>query len=150
MEIVKQAPGQVRRRLHDVSDMRKRMLQLFEEPFNFPFFSENIGWMPDVDISETNGEILVRAELPGIRKEDVEIHLENNVLTLKGEKRDEHEEKEKEHYLYECSYGSFQRSFTLPAPAREDAVRAEFKDGILKIHLPKAVEAKGKKIEITT
>jgi HSP20 family protein len=101
-----------------------------------------------VDITETNGEILVKAELPGMTKEDVDIEIEGNVLTLKGEKKEEKEETEKEHYLYECIYGAFQRSFTLPTAVKEDQVKAEFKEGVLRITLPKSGEPRGKKIQI--
>ena len=132
----------------EFSDFRNRMFQLFEEPFGLPVFRQAVGWVPDVDVSETDGEIIVRAELPGMTKQDVEIDLEGNVLTLKGEKKEEREEKEKERYLYESSYGAFQRAFTLPTAIREDQVRAELQSGVLKITLPKAEEAKGKKIEI--
>lgn len=149
MSIVKHTDLPVRGRLQELSDLRRRMLQMFDEPFTLPLFREPlVGWMPDVDISETGGEIVVKAELPGMSKEDVEIEIEGNVLTLRGEKKEEKEEDEKERYLYECSYGSFQRSFTLPTSVREDQVKAEFRDGVLKVTLPKGGEPRGKKIEI--
>ena len=147
MDLVKhtQRPGRGR----ELADLRRRMFQIFEEPFSLSMFREPVGWLPDVNIAETEGDIVVRAELPGMKKEDVEIEIEGNVLTLKGEKREETEEKEKERYLYECSYGAFQRSFTLPTSVREDQVKAEFTDGVLKVTLPKDGEQRGKKIPIS-
>lgn len=148
MALVKRNDFPLRGPFQELADLRRRMLQLFEEPFALPTFRESVGWMPDVDIVETDGEIVVKAELPGMSKDDVDVEIDGNVLTLKGEKREEKEEKEKERYLYECSYGSFQRSFTLPTEVNADAVKAEFKNGVLKITLPKTGEPRGKKIHI--
>jgi HSP20 family protein len=133
----------------EMTRMQRRMRRLFEEPFRLDFITEDMGWMPAVEVVETDGAIEVTAELPGMSKEDVEIHLEQNVLTIRGEKKEEMERKEKERYLYERFYGSFQRAFTLPAPVDEGKVTAEFRNGVLKIHLPKTAEVKGKKISIT-
>lgn len=148
MALVKHTDVPARGRMQELSDLRRRMFQLFDEPFGLPMFREPVGWMPDVDIAETDGEIVVKAELPGMKKEDVEIEIEGNVLTLSGEKKEEKEEKEKERYLYESSYGAFQRSFTLPTAVKEDQVKAEFKDGVLRVTLPKSGQPRGKKIEI--
>jgi HSP20 family protein len=133
----------------EMTRMQRRMRRLFEDPFRLDFFTEDMGWMPAVEVVATEKAVEVTAELPGMSKDDIEIHLENNLLTIRGEKKEEKEEKEKERYLYERFYGSFQRAFTLPAPVEEGKVKAEFKSGVLKIHLPKAAEAKGKKISIT-
>jgi HSP20 family protein len=133
----------------EMTRLERRMRRLFEEPFRLDLFTEEMGWMPPVQVTETDAAIEVAAELPGITREDVEINLEHNVLTIRGEKKEEKEEKEKERYLYERFYGSFQRAFTLPAPVEEGKVKAEFRNGVLKIHLPKTAEAKGKKIPIT-
>ena len=148
MALIKHTEVPVRGRLQELSDLRRRMLQVFDEPFSLSLFREPLGWMPDVDITEKNGDIVVKAELPGMKRDEVEIEIEGNVLTLKGEKKEETEEKEKEHYLYECSYGAFQRSFTLPTTVKEDQVKAEFSEGVLRITLPKSGEPRGKKIEI--
>jgi HSP20 family protein len=128
--------------------MEQRMQQLLEQPFRFPFMNVDVGWTPSVQVSETNGSIDVTAEIPGVTKDDIEVDLENNVLTIRGEKKEEKEEKEKERYLYERFYGSFHRSIALPAAVDESKVNAEFKNGVLKVHLEKAAQAKGKKIEI--
>jgi HSP20 family protein len=148
MAIVKRTDFPTFGRLQDLGDVRRRMLQMFEEPFGLPVFREAVGWMPSVDISETETDIVLKADMPGMKKEDVDIELENNVLTLKGEKKEEHEEKEKERYLYERSYGSFQRSFTLPSTVDETKVTAEFTEGVLKVTLPKSGQPRGRKIEI--
>lgn len=106
------------------------------------------GWTPAVNIVEREGELLLTAELPGMRRQDIDIALENNVLTIRGEKREEHEEKEEKEYLYERSYGSFSRAFTLPRTVDPDQIRAEFQDGVLKVHMPKTEESKGRRIQV--
>lgn len=133
----------------EMTRMERQMRQLFSEPFRMNLITEEMRWSPAVEVRELDDELLVTAELPGMMKDDVEVELEKNVLTIRGEKKDEKEADEKDRYLYERYYGAFQRSFSLPVPVDAARVRAEFKDGVLKIHLPKAPEAKGKKIEIT-
>jgi HSP20 family protein len=105
-------------------------------------------WSPAVDIFETEGEIVVKAELPGMERSDIALHLENNVLTLKGERRFEKETKEENYHRIERSYGSFSRAFSIPAIVDEDKIRADYKDGVLKIALPKKDQAKPKQIKI--
>ncbi|MEX1183178.1 MAG: Hsp20/alpha crystallin family protein [Gemmatimonadota bacterium] len=139
----------VTRRSPALSHIERRMQQLFEEPFRLPFIAEDMGWTPSVEVTETDSSIDVTAELPGVSKEDVDVDLENNVLTIRGEKKQQKQEKEKEHYLYERYYGSFQRSFSLPAPVDESSVKAEFRNGVLRIHLSKAAQSRGTKITIT-
>jgi HSP20 family protein len=109
-----------------------------------------VGWSPAVEVSETENELTVTAELPGMSRDDVEIDLENNVLTIRGEKSSETEEEDRERkvHVWERRYGSFHRAFTLPRTVDADGVKAEFRDGILKVHLPKTEQAKGKKIAI--
>jgi len=105
-------------------------------------------WMPTVDISETDGEYLIKAELPEVKKEDVKVTVEGGVLTLQGERRQEKEEKGKKYHRVERSYGSFARSFTLPETVDEGAVKAEYKDGVLHLHLPKTEKVKPKTIDV--
>jgi HSP20 family protein len=105
-------------------------------------------WMPTVDITETEGEYLIKAELPEVKKEDVKVTVENGVLTLQGERRQEKEEKGKKFHRVERSYGSFVRSFTLPESVDENGVKAEYKDGVLNLHLPKSEKVKPKAIEV--
>ena len=105
-------------------------------------------WTPLVDISEDNNEYLVKAELPELKKEEVKVSVENGELTISGERKSEKEEKGKKFHRIERSYGSFLRSFTLPETVNGDKVSAEFKDGVLSVHLPKDEKAKPKSIEV--
>jgi HSP20 family protein len=105
-------------------------------------------WSPLVDIEEDGKGYLIKAELPDIRKEDVKVTVENDVLTITGERKFEKEEKRKKYHRVEQSYGSFARSFTLPEDADGTNVSAEYKDGVLRIHLPKSEKAKPKAIEV--
>jgi len=103
---------------------------------------------PSVDIAEDDNRYVVTAELPGSKKEDVTVELKDGVLTIRGEKRNERDEKKEQSRWIERSYGSFSRSFTLPSNAVADRVKAEFKDGVLTIEVPKAEETKPKVISI--
>jgi HSP20 family protein len=105
-------------------------------------------WVPTVDISESEGEYLIKAELPEVKKEDVKVSVEDGVLTLSGERRQEKEEKGKKYHRVERSYGSFVRSFSLPESVDESGVKAEYKDGVLNLHLPKTEKVKPKSIEV--
>ncbi len=103
---------------------------------------------PSVDITEDEKEYLVKADLPEVKKEDVKITVENGVLTITGERKFEKEEKDKKYHRVERSHGNFLRSFTLPDGADASKVNAEFKDGVLKVHLPKSDKAKPKAVEV--
>jgi HSP20 family protein len=105
-------------------------------------------WAPSVDIIEDEKEWLVKADLPEVKKEDVKVTVENGVLTITGERKLEKEEKDRKYHRVERSYGSFYRSFTLPDAADSPKVSAEFKEGVLKVHLPKSEKAKPKAIEV--
>lgn len=105
-------------------------------------------WAPSVDIIEDSKEWLVKADLPEVKKEDVKVSVEDGVLTVTGERRFEKEEKDKKYHRIERSYGNFFRSFTLPDGADGSKVNAEFKDGVLKVHLPKNDNAKPKAVEV--
>ena len=105
-------------------------------------------WSPSVDIIEDEKEWLVKADLPEVSKEDVKVQVENNVLTITGERKLEKEEKGKKYHRVERSYGNFLRSFTLPDGADGANIKAEFKDGVLKVHLPKGEKAKAKAIDV--
>ena len=107
-------------------------------------------WSPSVDIFETEGEIIVKAELPGLERKDIVLHLENNVLTLRGERKFEKETKEENYHRIERSYGNFNRSFSIPATVDEEKIRADYKDGVLNIALPKKEQAKPKQIKISS
>lgn len=105
-------------------------------------------WSPSVDISETEDEVVVTAELPGMSKEDIKISLQDNVLYLKGEKKQEKESKGKNFHRIERRYGSFQRAFSLPVAVITDKIKANYRNGVLTIRLPKAEEAKPKEIPV--
>lgn len=105
-------------------------------------------WLPPVDIIEDTKEYTIKAELPGLTKENVKVSVENGVLEIAGERKEEKEEKDKKHHRIERCYGSFRRSFTLPQDSSGENVTADFKDGVLKVHLPKDETAKPKSMEV--
>ena len=105
-------------------------------------------WIPTVDISETEDEYLIKADLPGVKREDVKITVQERVLTIQGERAQEREEKGKRYHRVERTYGNFARSFTLPDYVDDTKVTAEFKDGVLNLHLPKSEKARPKAIEV--
>ena len=105
-------------------------------------------WSPLVDIIEDEKEFLVKAELPEVKKEDVKVTVEEGVLVISGERRFEKEEKDKKYHRIERAYGSFMRSFSLPDAADGSKIKAEFKDGVLEVHLPKNENVKPKAVEV--
>lgn len=106
-------------------------------------------WMPSVDISETDAAYLIKAEIPDVKKEDVKVTIQDGMLTIQGERKLDKEEKGKKFHRIERSYGSFVRSFQVPDDADETAVKAEFKDGMINVTLPKSAKAKAKAINVT-
>ena len=106
------------------------------------------GWNPKVDIFEEDNQFVVQAELPGVEKDKIAIDVDGRVLTVKGERSGENEVKEKNFYRRECTYGSFQRSFTLPEETDSENIKAEYKDGVLKLRIPKPETSKPKKISV--
>ena len=107
-------------------------------------------WNPSVDVSETDDSIIVTAEVPGVDPENIDVSVDENQLVISGEKKQEEEEKEKNFYRMERSYGSFKRIFTLPRSADVDKVSASQKDGVLTVTIPKTEVAKGKKVKVNT
>jgi HSP20 family protein len=105
-------------------------------------------WSPSVDIFENDNELIVKAELPGMEMKDIEVTFENNVLTIKGERRFEHETKKENYHRVEREYGSFSRSFALPTYVDEGTIRADYKDGMLNVVLPKREMAKPRGIKV--
>ena len=137
----------------NVRTLRDEMDRLFSSFFDeWPVASltkrENGFWSPSVDIQETDTEYQLRAEVPGMDVKDVDVSLADNVLTLRGEKKVEKEEKKKNYHHIECHYGSFHRTFQLPPNVDEKNVKAECVKGVLTVHIPKSPETKPKKIEI--
>ncbi|MBX3303287.1 MAG: Hsp20/alpha crystallin family protein [Nitrospira sp.] len=137
------------RELEEVSDRLNRM---FARPVTRATNGKETmivaDWTPSVDISETESEYQIKAEIPDVKKEDVKVTLEDGVLTIQGERKYEKEEKGKKYHRIERSYGSFVRTFSLPDVIDDDKVQAEFKDGVLNLHLPKSEKAKPKAIEV--
>jgi HSP20 family protein len=140
------------RPFRDMVSIQDEMNKLFDDFLGRPLmrteWSEGV-WNPSVDISETKDNVLIKAEMPGLNKEDVKISMQDNMLTLTGEKKQEKEEKETNYHRIERSYGAFSRSFSLPTSVKSDKIRATYKDGILSITLPKTEEVKPKEIPIS-
>jgi HSP20 family protein len=140
------------RPLRDMVSIQDEMNKLFDDFFGRTptrwFQPEEGLWTPNVDVSETKDDIVFTAEIPGLKKEDIKLSVQDNVFTLSGEKKEEKEEKDANYHRLERSYGSFCRSFTFPTPVQPDKVKASYKDGILRITLPKTEEVKPKEIPI--
>ncbi|HOP55090.1 MAG TPA: Hsp20/alpha crystallin family protein [bacterium] len=144
----------------ELESLRREMDRIFDEVFGRASFSgreselepiEEFGraWTPACDIYETDKEVVVKANLPGVSKDNVEVVVTEDAVTIKGEAKEESEVKEKNYYRKELSYGAFQRVIPLPVPVKSDEAKATFKDGILEIRAPKQeVSPKGKKINI--
>jgi HSP20 family protein len=136
----------------DLGVLQERMNRIFEDTgrgWRGDEATSTTSWSPAVDIYETESEIVVKAELPGVDKKDISLNLEKNVLTLRGERKFEKETKQENYHRIERSYGSFSRSFTIPASVDEERIRADYKDGILDIALPKKEQVKPKQIPIS-
>lgn len=148
MAIVRWAP------FRDLVSLQDRMNRIFEDSFrgHGPQGEEDwaLGgsWAPVVDIYERDGNIELKAELPGVESKDVDVRVENNVLTLRGERRIDSQVKRESYHRVERAYGSFTRSFTLPSVVDTDKIKAEFKDGVLHMTLPTKEEAKPRQIAI--
>ena len=110
---------------------------------------ESFEWSPSANISETDKEYLIRAELPAVKKEDVKVTVDGGMITIAGERKQQKEDKGEKYHRIESSYGSFVRSFTLPDDVNTDAIRCEDKDGVLTVHLPKSEISKSKPKQIT-
>lgn len=136
------------------TSLQREVDRLFEDftrgfPSLAPFSGGNGGLLtPSVDVSETDKEIEITAELPGLEEKDVQINVADNLLTIRGEKSAEKEEKDKNYRLVERSYGSFERTLELPAGVDADAIKASLAKGVLKVTVPKPVPAQAKKVEV--
>jgi len=128
---------------------RKDLFHWLLEDFEPPSFGTGEReWMPAFDVSETEGEIIVKAEIPGMKVEDIDITLTDGLLTIKGERKMEKEEKQENYHRIERQFGTFSRSLNLGQTVRADGIDAGYKDGVLTVTLPKAEEDKPKKIEV--
>lgn len=139
----------------DLLAIQDRMNRIFDESFRGmnrqgdDDWALGGAWAPLVDIYEREGNIELKAELPGLDSKDVDVRVENNVLTLRGERRVDKEVKRESYHRVERAYGSFSRSFTLPSMVDTEKIKAEFRDGVLRVTLPKREEAKPKQISIS-
>ncbi|MDH4070108.1 MAG: Hsp20/alpha crystallin family protein [Ignavibacteria bacterium] len=134
-----------------VQNIQQSMSRMFDNLIHGERWNEDIReslWFPAVDVAERENEYVVRMELPGVSKKDVHVSTRENVLTVRGEKKQEGESKDSNYRRVERSYGSFQRSFTLPGLVRSDETKASFSNGVLEIVLPKVEEAKPKVIDV--
>ncbi len=134
-----------------IQELKKEMDRIWQEFFGKSYLPEkweSIEWIPAIDVSETNDAVIVKIDVPGVKPEDMEISLVDNVLVIKGEKKKEEEEKKENYYRMERYYGSFMRSIQLPCEVDENKIEASYKDGVLKVVLPKKPEEKKKVIKI--
>jgi HSP20 family protein len=136
----------------ELTSLRERMDRVFNEMLGRGWGGEEGlaagAWMPPVDVYETPESIVLKADLPAVNKEEVDISVENNTLTIRGERKREQEVKEKNFYRLERSYGAFARSFSLPPTVVAEKIEASFKDGVLTLTLPKREESKPKQIKV--
>jgi HSP20 family protein len=134
----------------DLETLQEDVNKLFQDRFNTPRKSvpAERSWAPVVDVIEDDDNIVVRAELAGMKKEDIDIELTGDTLTIKGERKFENEDKKDNFVRVERVYGKFQRSFTIGVPIKSEEVKAGYKDGVLEISIPKSEEIKPKKVEV--
>jgi HSP20 family protein len=131
-------------------EMNRMFNQFFQGSNGEEAGSKLSTWNPSVDIYETDDALVIKAELPGVSKDDVSIDVHQNTLTLRGQRKHEAEVKDEQYHRVERSYGSFQRSFTLPSTIDYEKVQATFKDGVLELHLPRLESAKPRQIAINS
>lgn len=137
------------RPFRELSTLRDEMDKMWNRFFSgLPSMEFRGEWAPSLDISETKDNLVVKAEVPGMDPKDINISLANGLLTIKGEKRQEKEEKDENYHVMERSYGSFSRSIQLPREVKSDRIEASYKNGVLRITLPKSEEARRKEIKI--
>jgi HSP20 family protein len=140
----------------DLTRLQREVNRLFEDSARTP--ARNGGaehaaaraWAPAVDIFEDGNEIIVKADLPGVKQDDIDIEMTGETLTIKGDRKFEDVQRKENYVRVERSYGAFQRSFTIGVPVDQDKVRASFNNGVLEVHLPKSEATKPKKIAVAT
>jgi HSP20 family protein len=137
--------------VRELSSLQSEMNRLFNTFFDTPTTAGNgptRRWVPSMDLVETDEHFVLRADLPGLSEEDVAIELEDNVLTVSGERKAEHEDKKEGFYRVERSYGQFRRSLTLPEGVDADGIEASFDKGVLEVRIPKPAERKPRRVAI--
>lgn len=134
----------------ELDQMTRQLDRLFGEPGLSE--ADTARWIPAVNVEETNDELILTADLPGLTDEDIEIGLENDVLTIRGQKEEAREGngEDRRYHVWERRFGSFQRSFTLPRTVSANEISATFERGVLHVHMPKAPESRGRTIRIRT
>jgi HSP20 family protein len=142
--------------VREISSIQSEMNRLFNSFFDAPTAASGNGaaapvrrWIPAMDLAETEGEFVLKADLPGLSEGDVSIELDDNVLTVSGERKAEHEERKEAYYRVERSFGRFSRSLTLPEGVDAAAVKASFDHGVLEIHIPKPEAKQPRKVAIS-
>jgi HSP20 family protein len=139
----------------ELHTMQSEMNRLFNTFFDSPTPSNGGGrtvarrWIPAMDVVEADGHFVLRADLPGLAEDDVNIEVDDNVLTIKGERKSEHEHKGEGYYRVERSFGSFSRSVKLPEGVDADGIQASFDNGVLEVQIPKPEQAKPRKVQIS-
>jgi HSP20 family protein len=137
--------------VRDLLALNDRVTRLLgDSPARFPVVDSTGGWFPPVDIVEEGDQIVLRAEIPGVAKDEIEVQVENGTITLRGEKKQEKQVETENAYRVERYYGGFTRSFVLPTSIDSDRIKATYKDGVLEVVLPKAEEAKPRKIKVVS
>jgi HSP20 family protein len=134
----------------NLSGLQEQVNRLFESNFRGQTDESALTtWAPSVDIYETENELVLKADLPEVAEKDIDIHVENNMLTVRGERKFEQKVKEENYLRVERAYGSFSRSFSLPNTVDTEAIKAEYKNGVLTVIMPKRAESKPKQVKIT-
>ncbi len=148
MAIQRRSPSRSLMTWDPFREMEEMMSDFFGSPSFRRISPYGQGWMPAIDMYETDDRFVIKAELPGMEKSDIDISVTDHQLTLKGERKVEEESKGENYYLSERSYGRFFRSIPLPSNADANKIEATFKDGVLEINIPKIPESQAKKVEI--
>lgn len=144
MELMKWTPT------NELREFNRMLTHFFDEPF-LPTAQGEAGsrvWAPKVDIYDTKDAFIIKAELPGVNKNDIKVDVDGRLLTLRGERKSEVENKESAYFRREMFFGSFERTFTLPEAVDPGLIKAEYKDGVLHLEVPKPEERKPKQVEV--
>lgn len=135
-----------------IDRLQREMNRAFDDFFRGDLFDTSSflshTWSPAIDVSETNDTYVIHAELPGVKKDEVKITMHDNLITIRGEKKNEVEKKAENYHRIERSYGTFERSFSLPGTVKSDSIEAKYDDGVLTITLPKTEDAKEKVVDV--
>jgi HSP20 family protein len=137
----------------EMEEMERRINDVFGRPLLPAIWRrtpvEEMGWAPAIEMFEKDDKFMVKAEIPGMKEEDIDVSVIGDILTIKGERKAESEVKEEDYYCCERSYGSFSRSITLPSSVDAKSIEASYENGVLEVSLPKAAEVKPKKITVS-